>query len=252
MNLLAQKTALITGAAQGIGYAVAEAFLENGARVILSGRAPDALAEAGHALKRIYPDRVACVTLDLADPNGIETGVDQAAGYFGGLDILVNNAAIHIAHPFLEFPLADFEQVFRINVTGTFLCSQAAARRMTTRGGSIIFIASASAKKADPLGSAYNASKSALVGLARVMALELGPLNIRVNTLLPGATDTDMLRDLFRAAPGLQKTLADRTPLGRMASPRDQANAALFLASDLAAHITGEQLVVSGGEFMET
>ena len=120
------------------------------------------------------------------------------------------------------------------------------------KGGSIICIASASGKKPDPGGTAYNSSKSAVIGLTRMMALELGEFNIRVNCILPGATDTEMLRGVFEAEPGLKKILEERTPLGKMARPEDQANAAVFLASELASHITGEQLVVSGGEFMET
>jgi NAD(P)-dependent dehydrogenase (short-subunit alcohol dehydrogenase family) len=118
------------------------------------------------------------------------------------------------------------------------------------RGGSILFIASASGKKPDPEGAAYCSSKSAQIGLMRVLALELGPYGIRSNAILPGATDTEMLRGLFVKVPDLKDVLAARTPLGKMATPRDQANAALFLSSDLASHITGEQLVVSGGEFM--
>ena len=136
---------------------------------------------------------------------------------------------------------------------GTFLCSQVVARQMIRqRGGCILDISSASGKKADRQGSAYCASKSAVIGFTRVLALELGPYAIRANAILPGATDTEMVRELFAQLPGVREELLAKTPLGKMATPRDQANAAVFLASNLASHITGEQLVVSGGEFMDT
>jgi NAD(P)-dependent dehydrogenase (short-subunit alcohol dehydrogenase family) len=113
-------------------------------------------------------------------------------------------------------------------------------------------MSSASGKKPDPQGAAYCASKSAVIGFTRVLALELGEYGIRANAVLPGATDTKMLHDVTDRVPGLMDDLVARTALDKIATPRDQANAFLFLASDLAAHITGEQLVVAGGEFMET
>jgi NAD(P)-dependent dehydrogenase (short-subunit alcohol dehydrogenase family) len=139
-------------------------------------------------------------------------------------------------------------------VRGMFLCSQAVARQMIRQGsgGCIISVTSASAKKADRELGAYAATKSAMLGLTRVLALELGEYGIRANAILPGATDTQMLRNVTGAVPGMLEALRAKTVLGRIATPRDQANAAVFLASDLAAHITGEGLVVSGGEFMDT
>jgi NAD(P)-dependent dehydrogenase (short-subunit alcohol dehydrogenase family) len=171
---------------------------------------------------------------------------------YGRIDILVNNAGVLRPYPIVDFPLEEWERIFAVNVRGTFLCSQAVARQMIAQGegGCIINIASASAAKADRESSAYCASKSAVVGLTRVLALELGSHGIRANAILPGATDTQMLRDLFDQVPGVREELLAKTPLGKMATPRDQAKAALFLASGLASHVTGEQLVVSGGEFM--
>jgi NAD(P)-dependent dehydrogenase (short-subunit alcohol dehydrogenase family) len=252
-RLLNQKVALITGAGRGIGRAIAEVFAENGACVALTDT-HDEIEQIAESLNLQEPRRATGFQLNIACVNQVTQAVNRTVDTFGHLDILVNNAGIHIPHPFLEFPFSDFEAVFRVNVFGTFLCAQAAARQMIEQGsgGSIINMASASAKKADPQGAAYNASKSAIVGLTRVMALELGKYNIRVNAILPGATDTEMLRGLFADVPGLKEQLEERTPLGKIASPRDQAHAALFLASDLASHITGEQLVVSGGEYMES
>jgi NAD(P)-dependent dehydrogenase (short-subunit alcohol dehydrogenase family) len=190
--------------------------------------------------------------LDVTDPQSVQCAVEATVKAFGGIDILVNNAGVLRPHPIVDFPLEDWELIFGVNVRGTFLCSQAAARQMIAqgRGGCIINIASASAAKADRESSAYCASKSAVVGFTRVLALELGLYGIRANAILPGATDTQMLRDLFDQLPGVREELLAKTPLGKMATPRDQAKAALFLASDLASHVTGEQLVVSGGEYM--
>lgn len=253
MDLLANKIALITGASRGIGKAIAEVYVEHGACVVVGDVTREVFAVA-EAINQGSPHRAAAVTLDVSNPEQVQAAVDTAVREFGRLDVVVNNAGINRPHPFLEFPLSDLEAVFKVNFYGSFLCAQAAARQMVKQGGggSIINMSSASGKKPDMQGSAYNSSKSAIIGLTRIEALELGQYSIRANAILPGATDTEMLRDLFTKVPGLKELLEERTPLGKMATPRDQANAAVFLASDLASHITGEQLVVSGGEFMET
>ena len=157
------------------------------------------------------------VVLDVSDPESVAKAISTAIEKFNQLDILINNAGIHRSHPFIEFPLADFELVYGVNVRGNFLCSQAAAKQMISQGhgGCIISMASASGKKADPGGTAYNSSKSAVIGLTRVMALELGKYGIRANCILPGATDTEMLRGVFEAEPDLKKILEERTPLER-------------------------------------
>jgi NAD(P)-dependent dehydrogenase (short-subunit alcohol dehydrogenase family) len=180
--------------------------------------------------------------------------VEATVAEYGRIDILVNNAGVLRPHWIVDFPLEDWDLIFKVNVRGTFLCSQAVARQMIRQGGGgcIINVSSASGKKADREESAYCSSKSAVIGFTRVLALELGSYGIRANAILPGATDTEMLRDLLNQVPGVREELLAKTPLGKMATPRDQANAALFLASDLASHISGEQLVVSGGEFMDT
>jgi sorbitol-6-phosphate 2-dehydrogenase len=259
-QLLKNKVALVTGAAQGIGRAIAEVYAEHGARVVVSdilidqARAVAAGINAG-ASPRLGEQRAAAavaVHLDVTDPESVQQAVASTVATFGRIDVLVNNAGILRPHLIVDFPLEDWEAIFGVNVHGTFLCSQAAARQMIAQGqgGCIINISSASAAKADREESAYCASKAAIVGFTRVLALELGPYGIRANAILPGATDTDMLRDLIDQVPGVREELLAKTPLGKMATPRDQAHAAVYLASDLASHITGEQLVVSGGEFM--
>jgi glucose 1-dehydrogenase len=177
--------------------------------------------------------------------------IHRAVTALGGIDVLVNNAGIHRIRPLLEWTEAEWDQVFAVNVKATLFCAQAAVRLMRDRPfGRIINLSSCSGKKPDLHTAAYNAAKSAVIGLTRCMALEWGPLGITANAIAPGATDTPMLRKLFADSPGVEELLLSRTPLGRIADPTDQANAAVFLASDLARHITGECLVVSGGELM--
>jgi NAD(P)-dependent dehydrogenase (short-subunit alcohol dehydrogenase family) len=254
MKLLEGKVALITGAGRGIGKAMAQIFVSQGAKVLVGDIKKEWVIETANEINAQTPGSAASVVLDVSDPESVQKAISMAVEKFNKLDILINNAGIHRSHPFIEFPLADLELVYDVNVRGNFLCSQAAAKQMISQGhgGGIIRISSASGKKTEPRGTAYNSSKSAVIGVMRVMALELGKYGIRANCILPGATDTEMLRGVFEAEPDLKKILEERTPLGKMALPEDQANAAVFLASDMAAHITGEQLVVSGGEFMDT
>jgi NAD(P)-dependent dehydrogenase (short-subunit alcohol dehydrogenase family) len=252
MELLKNKVALITGAAQGIGFSIALAFAEECAEVMMADIQAEKVKQAAQQVSAQTGRRVAGQALDVTKIREVEAAVRTTIETFGSLDILVNNAGILRPNYIIEHPEEDFDEVLAVNVKGTFLCSQAAAKAMIKqgKGGSIIIISSASGKKPDPKGAAYCSSKSAQIGLMRVLALELGVYGIRVNAILPGATDTEMLRDVCDQVPGLKQTLEERTPLGKMASPRDQANAAVFLASDLASHVTGAQLVVSGGEFM--
>lgn len=253
-GLLSDKVALVTGAARGIGRAIAMVFAKQGAHVVVA----DLLLEGGQTVIDEIDDaggpRAIALRLDVADPESVQHTVAATVAEFGRLDILVNNAGIHRGHLIVDFPLDEWEAVFAVNVRGALLCSQAAAKQMITQGegGCILNMSSASGKKPDQKGAAYCASKSAIIGLTRVLALELGQYGIRANTVLPGATDTQMLREVVDRVPGLMDELVARSSLNRIATPRDQANAFVFLASDLASHITGEQLVVSGGEFMET
>jgi len=252
MQLLDGKIALITGAARGIGSAIAKTFIEFGAKAVIGDIDKSNIQEIETKINKAHPGSVVAAELDVGDMDSVSNFVDLAVNQFGKIDILVNNAGVHRSYAFLDFPMADFDLVYRVNVKGMLICSQLAARQMVRQGngGCIISISSASGKKADQGGTAYNSSKSAMIGLNRIMALELGQYGIRANCVLPGATDTEMLRAVFEAEPSLKTILEERTPLGHIAVPRDQANTCVFLASDLAAHITGEQIVVSGGEYM--
>jgi len=252
MQLLTNKVGLVTGAARGIGRAIAEAYAEHGAHVVvgdINGGTAQAVADAINAAGR---PRAIAVAMDVSNPSDVDRVMASTIAEFGRLDILVNNAAILRANYIIDCPLEEWQAIFRVNMEGTFLCSQAAARQMIAQGqgGCIINIASASARKADPKHAAYSSSKAAIVCFTRILALELGQYGIRANAILPGATETDMLRRVFDEVPGIREVLIGRTVLGKLGQPRDQANAAVFLASDLASHITGEYLIVSGGEFM--
>ena len=254
MNLLEGKAAIITGAAQGIGLGIAKAFAEHGADVMMTDVQHEKVEVASQELASRTGRRILASKLDVTDKAQVEQVVERTVNELGRLDVMVNNAGIHLPNLIIDIRESEWDKVFDVNVKGSLLCSQAAARAMIEQaeGGCILIVSSASGKKPDTQGAAYCSSKSALIGLTRVLALELGEYGIRANAILPGATDTPMLRGLFEEVPGLKELLESRTPLKRMATPRDQANAAVFLASDLASHITGEQLVVSGGEFMET
>ncbi|MBC7224016.1 MAG: SDR family oxidoreductase [Anaerolineae bacterium] len=253
MKLLKGKVALVTGAAQGIGKAIAEAFAEHGAHVVIGDINFQGAQETSQAINRAGGPKAIPVRLDVRDPVQVQAAVDLAVQEFGRLDILVNNAAILRAYPIVDFPLEEWREVFRVNMEGAFLCAQAAARQMIQQGdgGCIINIASASARKADAKHAAYSSAKAALVCFTRILALELGPYGIRANAICPGATMTEMLQGVFEQVPGIKEDLIAKTVLGKLGEPRDQANAAVFLASDMASHITGEHLIVSGGEFMD-
>jgi NAD(P)-dependent dehydrogenase (short-subunit alcohol dehydrogenase family) len=253
MKLLQNKVAIVTGAAQGIGRSIAEAYAEHGAYVVLADinfEGVQAVSEAIHAAGRL---KCLPAYLDVTDPKQVQKTIDMTVREFGRLDILVNNAAVLRAHLIVDFPLEEWREVFRVNMEGPFLCAQAAARQMIRQGGGgcIINIASASARKADLKHAAYSSAKAALLCFTRILALELGPCGIRANAICPGATMTEMLHRVFENVPGIKEELIAKTTLGKLGEPKDQANAAVFLASDMASHITGEHLIVSGGEHMD-
>jgi NAD(P)-dependent dehydrogenase (short-subunit alcohol dehydrogenase family) len=252
MGLLPDKVAIVTGAAQGIGRAIAEAFAEHGAHVVVADTNFEGAEKVAEAINASGGPTAIAADLDVTKPDQVQKTIALAVEKYGRLDILVNNAAILRAHLIVDFPLKDWQDIFRVNMEGAFLCSQAAARQMIKQGegGCIINIASASARKADSKHAAYSSSKAALVSFTRILALELGQYGIRANAILPGATMTEMLQNVFDTVPGIKEDLIAKTTLGKLGDPRDQANAAVFLASDMASHVTGEHLIVSGGEFM--
>jgi 3-oxoacyl-[acyl-carrier protein] reductase len=253
MNLAEEKVVIVTGGATGIGKGIAEVFAENGAHVVIG----DVQFEKA---KRLLKDLEAsgartglAVELDVSNPESVQAAVTKVVNEFGQVDVLVNNAGVMVNDYIIDFKLEDWRKVFRVNVEGVFLMTQTVAKQMIAQGegGAIVNISSCAANKADRKHAAYSASKAAVINFTRISALELGEYGIRVNAILPGATGpTSMLQDVFDKVPGIEQELISKTTLGKLATPRDQGNAALFLASDLASHITGEYLVVAGGEFM--
>ena len=252
MKLLEDRIAIVTGAAQGIGRAIAETMAEHGAHVVVADVQTDLAQQVAAGIMAGTDRRAIAMEVDVRDKCSVEAMLRETLAVLGRVDILVNNAAILRPRLVVDLTEEDWDATFAVNAKGVFLCSQAVVRRMIAQGdgGAIINIASCAGKKADSQHAAYSSSKAAVMAFTRVLALEVGPHNIRVNGINPGATDTEMLRAVCAAVPGLYEQLVSRTVLGRIAQPRDQANVAVFLASDLARHITGETLTVSGGEMM--
>jgi 3alpha(or 20beta)-hydroxysteroid dehydrogenase len=247
LSRLAGKVALISGAARGIGAATAELFAREGARVVLGDRR-DALGEAVAArIEGEHPGRARFLALDVTAEADWSRAVALALEAFGGLDVLVNAAAIIRVTPLLETDLENFRKVIDTNLIGTFLGMRAVLEPMRARGaGSIVNFSSPQGLEGRWGVPAYTASKFAVRGLTKTAAIELGPHGIRVNAVVPGPTRTAMTErpgwtDADYAA------AYDLYPLGRMAAPEEIARACLFLASDEASYCTGADLVVDGG-----
>lgn len=243
------KTALVTGAQQGIGRATALALAAAGADVAVNYL--DDAGAAGEVVREIEAmgRRAVGVQADVSVPGQVEAMTTTVARELGGVDVLVNNAGVFPRVPFLEMKEGDWDFVLGVNLKGSFLCAQAAARVMVQRGraGAIVNLAS-TAVRGGPLGVHYSASKSGVVGMTRAMALELAPHGIRVNAIAPGLTDTAQPR-YGHSEEGLA-TLARAVPMGRMAQPAEIAGVIVFLASDDARYVTGQTVFVNGGVYM--
>jgi NAD(P)-dependent dehydrogenase (short-subunit alcohol dehydrogenase family) len=248
--MLKGQAALVTGAGSGIGRAIAEKFAAEGAQVALADRNLPA-AEAAAAQIRAREGSAAAFALDVLLEAQVRGVVAEVLRRFQRLDVLVNCAGVRQTVPFLELSAEEWDRQLGTNARGAFLVSQAAAGHMVgRRSGRIINIASDSALAAFPGEAAYGASKAALLALTRTIALELGPFGIRCNAVCPGAIRTPLLLGHDQAGADLEKTIAARTPLGRIGEPEEIANAALFLACTLSEFVTGENLLVTGGYTM--
>lgn len=242
MSALAGKTAIVTGAAGGIGAAAARALAAEGARVALLDRDAERVAAAAAAIAgaRAYP-------ADIADKAAVERVFAAAARDLGGIDILVNNAGIESVWTIERMPEADWDRVLDVNLKGAMLCTQAAVPSMKARGGgAIVNVASVAGKRISFSGGAsYTASKAGLLGFTRHAAFELGLYRIRVNAVCPGPTLTPMIERNLDAAQ--RKSVEAMVPLGRWVLPEDVAAAIVFLAGDGAAMCTGTSIDVDGG-----
>lgn len=249
--LLNNKIAVVTGAAQGLGKAIARIFSENGAVVVMCDMLKDKLRSEAEEIHDATGFKTMALKVDVTKSGDIEEAVKKVLDSFGRIDILVNNAGILKHALILDMSERDWDKVFEINVKGTFLFTQIVGRIMKKQGnGKIVNVSSCSGKKPTMEEGAYCASKSAIIGLTRVTALELGVYGINCNAICPGATDTDMVRTTFITSPEIEKEWIDKTALKRLGTPEDQAKVALFLASGLSDHMTGEALIVSAGEIM--
>lgn len=251
VKLLEGKSAVVTGAAQGIGFAVAREFALHGCDVLCCDVNAAAVTDVARRIAKETGRTVIGMKMDVTVRAQVEAAAERAVAEFGRIDILMNNAGILIHSPVLEMREEDWDRIFAINVKGHFLCAQVIGRQMVKQGsGRIINMSSCSGKKPTPLEAAYCATKAAILGLNRVLALELGPLGINVNAICPGATDTEMVRSTFITSPEIEQEWIEKTALKRLGKPEDQARVAVFLASELSRHVTGEAIIVSAGELM--
>ncbi|MBB5457572.1 L-iditol 2-dehydrogenase [Paraburkholderia sp. Cpub6] len=258
MARLQDKVAILTGAASGIGEAVALRYLDEGARCVLVDVKPtDGL---GGALRGIYGERVLSVSADVRRREDIERIVTSTLGCFGRIDILFNNAALFDMRPLLDESWDVFDRLFAVNVKGMFFLMQAVARQMVEqgRGGKIINMSSQAGRRGEALVSHYCATKAAVLSYTQSAALALAPHKINVNGIAPGVVDTPMWNEvdaLFaryenRPLGEKKRLVGEAVPLGRMGVPDDLTGAALFLASADADYITAQTLNVDGGNWM--
>ena len=244
---LGEKVCLITGGAQGIGEACARLFLEQGAKVVIV----DVDKEKGQALASQLQQQgheILFLASDVGNKVEVDAVIAQVLAQHGRLDVLVSNAGIFKAAPFLEVSESDFDEVLRVNLKGAFLIGQAAARVMKEKGGgAIVHMSSVNAVRAIPEIASYNVSKGGLNQLTRAMALALADDGIRVNAVAPGTIATELASKAVLTSDDARNKILGRTPMKRLGNPAEVAHVVAFLASDAASYITGEVITVDGG-----
>lgn len=244
MKLLQNQTAIVTGAGQGIGLEICKQLARQGAHVLLNDIETAMAEEAVNAIRK---ENGSCIPFagDASDINCIQDMVREAVSHFGQLDIAIANAGITLFQDFLDYKPDDFSQVMKVNLGGSFFLAQAAARQMKEQGtgGKILFMSSVTGHQAHKNLAAYGMSKAAVEMLAKTLVAEVSSYHITVNAIAPGATMTERTMKEKQ----YEKTWSEITPIGRPASMQDIANAAIFLVSPQASHITGQTLVIDGG-----
>ncbi|PRY85790.1 L-iditol 2-dehydrogenase [Donghicola tyrosinivorans] len=256
MGRLSGKTAMITGAARGIGRAFAERYVAEGARVVIA----DINLAAAQKTAAEIGEKAIALPIDVTDQDSIDMCVRQSVKELGGIDILINNAALFTAAPIAEIERADYDRVFSINVAGTLFTMQAVARHMIERGqgGKIINMASQAGRRGESLVAVYCASKAAVISLTQSAGLNLIQHGINVNAIAPGVVDGEHWDgvDAFFAkyenkAPGQKKKeVGEAVPFGRMGTAEDLTGMAVFLASDDAEYVVAQTYNVDGGNWM--
>jgi len=245
MQRLQNKVAIITGGGTGIGRATAELFAEEGARLYLIGRREEPLRDTSRAVGmggHFYAG-------DISNEDDVRQACTACIEEYGRIDILVNNAGVHLNEGFLiDLEQDVIDETLAINVRGTLLMSKYVLQHMKRKeAGSIVNVASILGVIGAENNTAYTASKGAIIGATMSMAIECAKYGVRVNCVSPSATETDMLREIFDANDGLETQLVSAHPLGRLAQPRDVAQALLYLASEESSMMTGQNLVLDGG-----
>jgi acetoin reductase-like protein len=253
---LKNKIAIVTGGAQGIGEAIVRAYAAEGARIVIA----DVAEDKAQSLARDIGNDALAVRLDVRDPASIDATVKTAVERFGGIDILVNNAAVFDMQPLLEATEASFDRQFAINVKGLFFMLQAVAKQLVEqgRGGKIINMSSQAGRRGEPLLPVYCATKAAVISLTQSVGLDLIKHGIYVNAIAPGVVDTPMWDEvdaLFAKYEGLaigqkKRQVGEAVPLGRMGRPEDYGAPAVFLASSDSDYIVAQTLNVDGGNWM--
>ena len=239
-----QKIAIVTGGASGLGYAIAEKFVQNNVRTIIIGRNEEKLEKARNTLG----DLCSSISFDLTDLGQIPELVSRIGKEYGKIDVLVNNAGINLKKFLTEVSDEEFQKVILTNLTAVFSLSREVAKIMLQKeSGSIINISSMAAKYGIPQVIAYTAAKTGIEGMTKAMAVELSPKGIRVNCVAPGFIATDMSAKALNNDPERKNKVLSRTPMGKLGDPADVAEAVYYYATDSAKYVTGTVLPVDGG-----
>ena len=247
MSKLQGKVAVVTGASKGIGAGIARAFAAEGAAVVVNYASSREGAEKVVSEIRAAGGKAIAVGGDVAEAADVKALLEETKKAFGKLDVLVNNAGVFEFFPVESFNEAEFHRQFNINVLGPTLLAQEALKHFGPEGGSIINVSSVAAYNSPANSVVYSATKAALDTVTRVLAAELGPRKIRVNSLNPGGVETEGTHRIGVIGSDFEKDIVRRTSLGRIGQPEDIAKVAVFLASDDAGWITGERITASGG-----
>lgn len=245
MKLLEGKSAIITGSSRGIGLAVAKAFAENGAGLVVHGTSGKSLI----AVKNVISENCEYISGDIGEPETSRRLAESCIKAFGKIDILVNNAGINTRTKFLELDYGEWEKVLHVNLTGAFYaCKIVLPHMLERKTGCIINMSSSAGKTAHPNASVcYGVSKAGIDALTRKLAYDFAPFGIRVNSICPGPIETDMSSQWNE---DYRKNVLAGIPLRRLGKPEDVANLAVFLASDMSGFITGESININGGKYM--